>query len=101
VVIPPNLTLDGREARPDRPSDFLRTSLFWRHHSSSTAMISGRFLRHPDLWTTMIYTYEHTAVIVAEDVTSRFLNVISLFNGFIPATTGFPPIHTSAERAWL
>lgn len=28
--------------------------------------------------------YDHTAVIVAENVTSRFLNVISLFNGFIP-----------------
>ncbi len=28
--------------------------------------------------------YEHTAVIVAEDITSRFLNVISLFNGYIP-----------------
>jgi len=28
--------------------------------------------------------YDHTAVIVAEDVTSRFLNVISLFNGSIP-----------------
>lgn len=28
--------------------------------------------------------YEHTAVIVAEDITSRFLNVIALFNGFIP-----------------
>ena len=28
--------------------------------------------------------YEHTAVIVAEDMTSRFLNVIGLFNGFIP-----------------
>lgn len=28
--------------------------------------------------------YEHTAVLVAEDITSRFLNVISLFNGFIP-----------------
>ncbi len=28
--------------------------------------------------------YEHTAVIVAEDVTSRFLNVISLFNRSIP-----------------
>ena len=28
--------------------------------------------------------YDHTAVIVAEDVTSRFLNVISLFNGYIP-----------------
>src|SRR5437870_5411670 len=28
--------------------------------------------------------YEHTAVIVAEDITSRFLNVIQLFNGAIP-----------------
>jgi hypothetical protein len=28
--------------------------------------------------------YEHTAVIVAEDVTSRFLNVINLFNGHMP-----------------
>jgi predicted transport protein len=28
--------------------------------------------------------YDHTAVIVAEDITSRFLNAISLFNGSIP-----------------
>ncbi|MCY4558970.1 MAG: DUF5655 domain-containing protein [Chloroflexi bacterium] len=28
--------------------------------------------------------YDHCAVIVAEDITSRFLNVISLFNGHIP-----------------
>lgn len=28
--------------------------------------------------------YEHTAVIVAEKITARFLNVISLFNGMIP-----------------
>lgn len=28
--------------------------------------------------------YDHCAVIVAEDVTGRFLNVISLFNGMIP-----------------
>jgi predicted transport protein len=28
--------------------------------------------------------YEHVAVIVAEDITSRFLNIISLFNGHIP-----------------
>jgi hypothetical protein len=28
--------------------------------------------------------YEHAAVIVAEDITSRFLNIISLFNGMIP-----------------
>jgi hypothetical protein len=28
--------------------------------------------------------YDHVAVIIAEDITSRFLNVIGLFNGFIP-----------------
>lgn len=28
--------------------------------------------------------YDHVAVIIAEDITSRFLNVISLFNGVIP-----------------
>lgn len=28
--------------------------------------------------------YDHSAVIVAEDITSRFLNVIAHFNGFIP-----------------
>ena len=28
--------------------------------------------------------YDHTAVIVAEEITGRFLNVISLFNGTIP-----------------
>ncbi len=28
--------------------------------------------------------YDHTAVIVAEDITSRFLNIIGLLNGFIP-----------------
>jgi hypothetical protein len=28
--------------------------------------------------------YEHTAVIVAEDITTRFLNIIGLFNGSIP-----------------
>lgn len=28
--------------------------------------------------------YEHCAVVVAEDITSRFLNVVQLFNGHIP-----------------
>lgn len=28
--------------------------------------------------------YDHCAVLVAEDITSRFLNVISLFNGMLP-----------------
>ena len=39
--------------------------------------------------------YEHTAVIVAEDITSRFLNVVSLFNGMIPLMA----IQMSALRA--
>ncbi len=28
--------------------------------------------------------YDHCAVLIAEDITSRFLNVVSLFNGMIP-----------------
>jgi len=28
--------------------------------------------------------YDHCAVIIAEDITSRFLNIVSIFNGFIP-----------------
>jgi hypothetical protein len=28
--------------------------------------------------------YDHVAVLIAEDITSRFLNVISILNGFIP-----------------
>jgi hypothetical protein len=28
--------------------------------------------------------YDHVAVLVAEGITSRFLNIISLFNGYIP-----------------
>ena len=28
--------------------------------------------------------YDHCAVLIAEDITSRFLNVISLFNGTLP-----------------
>jgi hypothetical protein len=28
--------------------------------------------------------YDHVAVLIAEDITSRFLNVVSLLNGFIP-----------------
>lgn len=31
--------------------------------------------------------YDHTAVIVAEEITGRFLNVIGLFKGFIPLIT--------------
>lgn len=38
--------------------------------------------------------YEHCAVIIAEDITSRFFNVINLFNGFIPLIA----IHMAAYK---
>jgi predicted transport protein len=43
-----------------------------------------RTIEYWDLERKRFPQYDHTAVIVAEDITSRFLNVISLFNGFIP-----------------
>lgn len=43
-----------------------------------------RTLEYWDLERKRYPQYEHCAVIVAEDITSRFLNVIGLFNGFIP-----------------
>ncbi len=48
------------------PSHIIRTIEYWDNEKK----------RYPKL--------EHTAVIIAEDITSRFLNVISLFNGSIP-----------------
>jgi len=48
------------------PSHIIRTIEYWDYERR----------RYPQ--------YEHCAVLVAEDITSRFLNVISLFNGFIP-----------------
>jgi hypothetical protein len=43
-----------------------------------------RTLEYWDIEKSRYPQYEHVAVIVAEDVTSRFLNVISLFNKSIP-----------------
>lgn len=43
-----------------------------------------RTLEYYDIEKKRYPQYDHCAVIVAEDVTSRFLNVISLFNGVIP-----------------
>ena len=51
---------------PSDPSHIIRTIEYWDIERK----------RYPQ--------YEHTAVIVAEDITSRFLNVISLMNGSIP-----------------
>jgi hypothetical protein len=51
---------------PTDPSHIIRTIEYW------------------DLERRRYPQYEHVAVIVAEDITTRFLNVISLFNGFIP-----------------
>ena len=43
-----------------------------------------RTIEYWDLERRRFPQYEHTAVLIAEDITSRFLNVVSLFNGFIP-----------------
>ena len=43
-----------------------------------------RVIEYWDLQRRLYPQYDHIAVIVAEDITSRFLNVISLFNGVIP-----------------
>lgn len=43
-----------------------------------------RTIEYWDLERRRFPKYDHVGVIIAEDVTSRFLNVISLFNGFIP-----------------
>nr|MDE0500738.1 hypothetical protein [bacterium] len=51
---------------PTDPSHIIRTLEYWDNERR----------RFPQ--------YEHVAVIVAEEITSRFFNVISLFNGFIP-----------------
>lgn len=48
------------------PSHIIRTLEYWDSERK----------RYPQ--------YDHCAVIVAEDITSRFQNVISLFNGFVP-----------------
>lgn len=45
--------------------------------------------------------YEHCAVIVAEDITSRFLNVISLFNGFIPLIAIQMSVHKMEDQVAL
>jgi hypothetical protein len=43
-----------------------------------------RTIEYWDIERKLYPQYDHTAVIVAEDITSRFLNVVALFNGFIP-----------------
>jgi hypothetical protein len=43
-----------------------------------------RSIEYWDIERKLYPKYKHVAVIVAEDITSRFLNVIQLFNGMIP-----------------
>ena len=52
--------------------------------------------------------YDHYGVIVAEDITSRFLNVIALFNGFIPlialqlsASNSMTISASCSPRSWM
>lgn len=43
-----------------------------------------RTIEYWDLERKLYPQYDHCGVLVAEDITSRFLNVVSLFNGMIP-----------------
>ena len=43
-----------------------------------------RTIEYWDIEKKLYPQYEHCAVLIAEDITSRFLNVVSLFNGAIP-----------------
>lgn len=43
-----------------------------------------RCIEYWDIERKRLPTYEHSAVLVAEEITARFLNVISLFNSAIP-----------------
>jgi hypothetical protein len=43
-----------------------------------------RIIEYWDLERKRYPQYDHVAVLIAEDITSRFLNIISLLNGFIP-----------------
>lgn len=43
-----------------------------------------RTIEYWDIEKKLYPQYDHCAVLIAEDITSRFLNVISLFNGTIP-----------------
>lgn len=45
--------------------------------------------------------YEHTAVIVAEDITTRFLNVIGLFNNSIPLIAIKMEAYRDSDKHWL
>jgi hypothetical protein len=43
-----------------------------------------RCLEYWDIERKRLPTFDHCAVLIAEEITARFLNVISLFNGAIP-----------------
>lgn len=45
--------------------------------------------------------YDHCAVIIAEDITNRFLNVINLFNGFIPLIAIKMEANKHEDNHWL
>ena len=66
------------------PSHIIRTIEYWETERR----------RYPQ--------YDHVAVIVAEEITSRFFTVISLFNGFIPIVAiQMTALHVDQDRVAL
>src|SRR3989344_3450001 len=45
--------------------------------------------------------YDHCAVIIAEDITNRFLNVINIFNGTIPLIAIKMEAYKNGDNYWL
>jgi predicted transport protein len=65
----------------------LKLSEDTRSNSSWGRLDEAHIIRTIDYWDIerkRYPQYDHCAVLIAEDITSRFLNVISLFNGTIP-----------------
>ncbi len=54
------------------------------HLGATDASHIIRTIEYWDLEKRRYPQYDHVAVIAAEEITSRFFNVVSLFNGFIP-----------------
>jgi hypothetical protein len=57
-----------------------------------------RTIEYWDLERKRYPNYEHVAVIVAEDITTRFFNVISLFN--IRVSSLYPLLHPPTNSFW-
>lgn len=60
-----------------------------------------RTIEYWDIERKRFLDYKHCAVIIAEDITNRFLNVLTLFNGHIPLIVIKMEAYTYEDNYWL